>query len=63
MKSQKYPKIIVDDNENEIWKAFAILQEQLRTEVLQNNDDIKPFTLKYRPNNPNMFPNVREERY
>ena len=57
LKTQKYPKIFI---EKEIEKALAIPQEQLRNEKLEKKDDILPFTSKYNPNNPNVFPKVRE---
>ena len=46
--------------EKGIQKALAIPQEQLGSEKLKNNDDILPFISTYYPNNPNVFPKVRE---
>ena len=48
LKTQIYPKMFVEKG---IGKALAILQEQ---------DDILPFISTYDPNNPNVFPKVRE---
>lgn len=44
--------------EKEIGKAFAISQEQRRTEKLKNIDDILPFGSKYNPNSSKVFPNI-----
>ena len=57
LKTQKYPKMAVEKG---IEKALAISQEQLRSEKLKNNDDILLFICTYNPNNPNVFPKVRE---
>ena len=46
--------------EKGIEKALAVPQEQLRSEKLKKKDDILPFISTYKPNNPNMFPKVRE---
>ena len=57
LKTQIYPKMVVEKG---IGKALAILQEQLRSEKLKKKDDILPFISTYDPNNPNVFPKVRE---
>ena len=57
LKTQKYPKMVVEKG---IEKALAIPQEQLRSEKLKKKDKILPFISIYNPNNPNMFPKVRE---
>ena len=57
LKTQKYPKMVVEKG---IEKALAIPQEQLRSEKLKKKDDILPFISAYNPNNPNVFPKVRE---
>ena len=57
LKSQKYPKMVV---EKRIEKALAVPQEQLTSEKLKKKDDILPFISTYNPNNPNVFPKVRE---
>ena len=57
LKTQKYPKMIVEKG---IEKALAIPHEQLRSEKLKKKDDILPFISTYIPNNPNVFPKVRE---
>ena len=57
LKTQKYPKMFVEKG---IEKALAIPQEQLRSEKLKKKDDISPFISTYNPNNPNVFPKVRE---
>ena len=46
--------------EKEIEIALAILQEQLRREKLKKKDVILAFISTYYPNNPNVFPKVRE---
>ena len=46
--------------EKGIEKALAVPQEQLRSEKLKKKDDILPFISTYKPNNPKMFPKVRE---
>lgn len=46
--------------EKEIGKAFAISQEQRRTEKLKNIDDILPFGSKYNPNSSKVFPNIQK---
>ena len=43
-----------------IEKALATPQEQLRSEKLKKKDDILQFISIYNPNNPNVFPKVRE---
>ena len=57
LKTQIYSKMVVEKG---IGKALAILQEQLRSEKLKKKDDILPFISTYDPNNPNVFPKVRE---
>ena len=57
LKTQKYPKMVVEKG---IEKALAIPQKQLRSEKLKKKDDILPFISTYNPNNPNVFPKVRE---
>ena len=57
LKTQIYPKMVVEKG---IGKALTILQEQLRSEKLKKKDDILPFISTYDPNNPNVFPKVRE---
>ena len=57
LKTQKYPKMVVEKG---IEKALAIPQEQLRSEKLKKKGSILPFISTYNPNNPNMFPKVRE---
>ena len=57
LKTQKYPKMVV---EKRIEKAVAIPQEQLRSEKLKKKDDILPFISTYNPNNPNVFSEVME---
>ena len=57
LKTQKYPKMVVKKG---IEKALAIPQEQHTSKKLKNNDDILPFISRYNPNNPNVFPKVRE---
>ena len=57
LKTQKYPKMVVEKG---IEKALTIPQEQLRSEKLKRKDKILPFISTYNPNNPNMFPKVRE---
>ena len=57
LKTQKYPKMVAEKG---IEKALAIPQEQLRSEKLKKKDKILPFICTYNPNNPNMFPKVRE---
>ena len=56
LKSQKYPKIIVEKGTK---KALAIPQKQLRSEKLKTNDDILPFISTYNPNNSNISKNKR----
>ena len=56
-KAQKYPNMVVEKG---IEKALAIPQEQLRNEKLKKKDYILPFISIYNPNNPNVFPKVRE---
>ena len=46
--------------EKGIEKALTIPQEQLRSEELKKKDNILPFISTYNPNNPNVFPKVRE---
>ena len=46
--------------EKGIEKALAISQEQLRSEKLKKKDGILPFISTYIPQNPNVFPKVRE---
>lgn len=55
LKAQKYPQMVIEKG---IGKAFAISQEQCRTEKLKNIDDILPFGSKYNPNSSNVFPNI-----
>ena len=57
LKTQKYPKMVVEKG---IEKGLAIPQEQLRSEKLKKKDDTLPFISTYNPNNPNVFPKVRE---
>ena len=57
LKTRKYPKMVVEKG---IEKAIAIPQEQLRSEKLRKKDGILPFISTHNPNNPNMFPKVRE---
>ena len=57
LKTQKYPKMAAEMG---IEKALAIPQEQLRSEKLKKKDNILPFISTYNPNNPNVFPKVRE---
>ena len=57
LKTQKYPKMVVKKG---IEKALAIPQKQRRSEKLKKKDDILPFISTYNPNNPNVFPKVRE---
>ena len=57
LKTKKYPKMVVEKG---IEKAFAIPQEQLKAEKLKKKDNILPFISTYNPNNPNVFPKVRE---
>ena len=46
--------------ERGIEEALAIPQEQLRSKKLKKKDNILPFTSTYNPNNPNVFPKIRE---
>ena len=55
LKAQKYSQMVI---EKEIGKAFAISQEQRRTEKLKNIDDILPFGSKHNPNSSKVFPNI-----
>ena len=55
LKAQKYPQTVIEKG---IGKAFAISQEQRRTEKLKNIDDILPFGSKYNPNSSNVFRNI-----
>ena len=57
LKTQKYPKMVLEKG---IEKSLAIPQEQLRSEKLKKKDDILPFISTYNPNNPIVFPKVRE---
>ena len=57
LKTQKYPKMVVEKG---IEKSLAIPQEQLRSEKLKKKDDILPVISTYNPNNPIVFPKVRE---
>ena len=52
LKTQKYPQMVV---EKRIEKAFAIPQEQHRSEKLKKKDDILPFVSTYNPNNQTCF--------
>ena len=56
LKTQKYPKIVAKKG---IEIALAIPQEQLSAK-LKKKDHILPFVSTYNPNNPNVFPKVRE---
>ena len=57
LKTQKYLKMVVEKG---IEKAVTIPQEQLRSEKLKKKVNILPFISTYNPNNPNLFPKVRE---
>ena len=57
LKTQKYPKMIFEKG---IEKALTISQEGPRSQKLKNRDDISPFISTYNPNNPTVFPKVRE---
>ena len=57
LKTQKYQKMVVEKG---IEKALAVPQEQRRSEKLKKKDNILPFIFTYNPNNPKMFPKVRE---
>ena len=57
LKTQKYQKMIVEKG---IEKALTIPQVQLKSEKLKKKDNILPFISTYNPNNPNVFPKVRE---
>ena len=46
--------------EKGIEKALTIIQEQIRSEKLKKKDNILPLISTYNPNNPNVFPKVKE---
>ena len=57
LKTQKYPKMVVEKGTE---KALTIPQEQLRSEKIKKKDDILPFISTCNPNNPIVFPKLRE---
>ena len=58
LKTLKYPEMVAEKG---IEKALAIPQDQLRSEKVNNNDDILPFISTRNSNNWNVFP--RREIY
>ena len=54
---QKYPK---SQTETRILKAKEIPLEVLRQPKTTKNEEIIPFTTTYNPNNPNIFPIIKQ---
>ena len=58
LKSQKYPKEIID---NGISNALRIPQPELRTpKTISGDEKILPFVTTYNPNNPQIFKTIKE---
>ena len=54
---QKYPKSLI---EARILRAKEIPLEILRQPKIAKNEEIIPFTTTYNPNNPNIFPIIKQ---
>ena len=54
--SQKYPKQII---ENGINKASSMNQSDLRKSKENNDEEVLAFINTYNPNNPNIFPFIK----
>ena len=54
---QKYPKSLIEAS---ILKAKEIPFEVLRQPETTKNEEIIPFTMTYNPNNPNVFPIIKQ---
>ena len=57
MLEQKYPKSLIEAS---ILKAKEIPFEVLRQPETTKNEEIIPFTMTYSPNNPNVFPIIKQ---
>ena len=57
MLEQKYPKLLI---EVRVLRAKEIRLEILREPKTTKNEEIIPFTFTYNPNNPNVFPTIKQ---